>query len=222
MGTATKQAPKHKDAPRIKVFTAEEKAKLRPIARSIVNRHTIMAGAASAVPVPVFDVAALTGVQLKMINKLCQVYDEKFSRQAGLFVITSLLAGAIPAVALTSATSLLKALPGVGSVAGMIAMPVTGTTVVYALGMTMIRHFESGGNLLNCESDEVKEFFARELKRAQTIDRLEDRIADEIEEAQDEDEKRSEVADLEKQIDELKKEIEGLKEEKKQKGTKSS
>lgn len=62
---------------------------------------------------------------------------------------------------------MLKAIPGVGTYAGMASMPLLGGATVYAIGQVMIRHYESGGNLLNLDAHGAKEYFRQQLAQQQ-------------------------------------------------------
>jgi uncharacterized protein (DUF697 family) len=48
---------------------------------------------ASLVPVPLFDLLALSGVQLKMLHSLTKLYEVPFSKNLGKSSIASLLGG---------------------------------------------------------------------------------------------------------------------------------
>jgi len=134
------------------------------VALSLVRRHSALAAGVGLIPVAGVDFAALTGVQLNLINRLCQLYDVKFTRQAGLNVIISLISGTIPLALLTTTFSVLKAVPVVGQFAGSAAMSVNASAVVYALGHVMVRHFESGGNFLNFDAHQARAYFKEKLE----------------------------------------------------------
>lgn len=139
------------------------------VAESIVKRRAALAAGVGFIPVIGFDVAALTGVGLDLINQLCMLYGVKFSKQAGLNVIVSLMAGALPAALLTTTLSMLKAIPFVGQLAGATAMSVNSAAIVYALGMVMVRHFESGGDLLNFDAPQAKTYFKQYISNAPAV-----------------------------------------------------
>ena len=134
------------------------------VAMSLVNRHAAMATGTGLIPVIGFDIAALTGIELNLISRLCELYGMKFTRQLGLNIIVSLLAGTVPVALLTMTASLVKAIPLVGQVAGSTAMAINGAAIVYALGRVMVSHFESGGDLLNFDAKKAKAYFKEHME----------------------------------------------------------
>lgn len=134
------------------------------VAMSLVNRHAAMAAGTGLIPVPALDVVALTGIELNLIKRLCELYDVKFMRQLGLNIVVSLLAGTVPVALLTMTASFVKVIPGLGQVAGSAAMAVNGGAIIYALGCVMVRHFESGGDLLNFDAKHAKAYFKQQVE----------------------------------------------------------
>ncbi len=134
------------------------------VAMSLVNRHAAMAAGSGLIPVVVLDMVALTGIELNLIKRLCELYGVKFSRQLGLNIVASLLAGAVPVALLTMTASLVKIIPGLGHIAGSAAMVVNGGAMVYAIGAVMVRHFESGGDLLNFDAKAAKAYFKQQME----------------------------------------------------------
>ncbi len=141
----------------------------KQVAESLVRRRAALAAGVGLIPVLGLDVAALVGVQLDLINKLCDLYRVPFSRQAGLNIIFTLMAGVLPVALLTVSASLLKSIPVIGSIAGSAAMAINSGAVVYALGMVMVRHFESGGTLLDIDAAQTKQYFHEQMKAAPTV-----------------------------------------------------
>jgi len=134
------------------------------VAMSLVNRHAAMAAGTGLIPVVVLDIVALTGIELNLIKRLCELYDVKFTRQLGLNILVSLLAGTVPVALLTMTASLVKVIPGLGQLAGSAAMAVNGGAIIYALGRVMVRHFESGGDLLNFDAKKAKAYFRQHVE----------------------------------------------------------
>ena len=137
------------------------------VAQSLVRRHAAAATAAGFIPVPLGDVAGISATALNLIKRLSDLYEVGFSREAGLNVITTLVSGATPFVLKGTVISMLKAIPGVGTYAGMASMPILGGATVYAIGQVMIRHYESGGNLLNLDAKGARDYFREQLAQQQ-------------------------------------------------------
>ena len=133
-------------------------------ANNIIKKHVIAVLGASLVPIPLFDLVALTGVQLKMLHSLSKLYEVPFSKNIGKSLITSLLGGVMPTAAAITLASLAKAVPGLGTATGMISVSVLGGATSYAIGSVFMQHFESGGTLLDFDPRKMREYFSEKLE----------------------------------------------------------
>ncbi|MCA9688314.1 MAG: DUF4332 domain-containing protein [Myxococcales bacterium] len=142
-------------------------------ARALVQRCALWAMGVGLVPIPVVDIVGLVGIQLEMIGELSRRYGVPFSEHAGKNVLTALLtgAGALP-LGRILLQSLLKLIPGVGSAAGLLTVPIVAGATVHATGAVFIMHFESGGTLLDFDPNAMRRHFARELQSARARLRL--------------------------------------------------
>ena len=131
-------------------------------ASQIVDRFSLWSGAAGLIPVPIVDIAAVGGLQLQMLRRISEVYGIPFSSNRGKSIIASLAGALIPASTATttamSVGSLMKGLPGVGTVIGALTMPVFSAGATYVIGKVFIQHFASGGTLLNFNPPDYREF----------------------------------------------------------------
>lgn len=132
---------------------------------SLVKTYVISAMAVSMVPVPVFDVAALVALQMKMIHSLARRYNVRFSESLAKSLVLSLIGGVLPVAAVASAGSLLKVIPFAGSLVGGASMAILGGAVTYAVGRIFAEHFASGGTLLTFKPDTVRDRFRDLFKR---------------------------------------------------------
>src|SRR5437870_860538 len=96
-------------------------------ASKLVDRFSLWSGAAGLIPIPIVDMAAVGGVQLQMLRRLSEIYGVPFSDNLGKSVIASVAGAVIPASTATTAAmgvgSLVKGLPGIGTIVGVITMP---------------------------------------------------------------------------------------------------
>jgi len=125
----------------------------------IVHNNLAWSAGAGLIPMPMLDVAAITGVQLKMVKELADLYDIPFSANAGKSVIGALVSGGGSYLLAGPAGSLVKSLPVVGQIAGMLALPAIAVAATYALGKVFIQHFESGGTLLDLDPEKVRAYY---------------------------------------------------------------
>ena len=95
-------------------------------ASKLVDRFSLWSGAAGLIPVPLVDIAAVGGVQLQMLRRLSEIYGVPFSDNRGKSIIASLAGSVLPASTATTTamgvSSILKSIPGVGTVIGALTM----------------------------------------------------------------------------------------------------
>ena len=133
-------------------------------AEAIVNKYIPWAMGAGLVPVPLVDIAAVTGIQIKMLGEIAKTYGIPFSENSGKAVIGSLVGG-VGAFSIAGGTvgSLVKAIPGFGTIIGAATLPVIAGASTYAIGKVFVQHFESGGTFLSFDSLEGKKVFSEKF-----------------------------------------------------------
>ena len=140
------------------------------LALQTVKRYMWLSGAAGLVPVPVLDLVAVSGVQLKMLAEISKIYNFPFHASRGKMVIGSLMGYVLPrALSFGLIGSLIKGLPLVGSLAGAPAMALFSAASAWALGAVFIQHFESGGTFLNFEPEAVKEYYRAQFEEGRRM-----------------------------------------------------
>ncbi len=142
-------------------------------ATQLVDRFSLWAGAAGLVPIPLVDVAVVGGVQLQMLRKLSEIYSVPFSENMGKSVLASVAGAVIPASTATTAAmgagSLIKGLPGVGTLVGALTMPVVSAGATYVIGKVFIQHFASGGTLLDFNPPDYREFIKAQKEKLERM-----------------------------------------------------
>lgn len=137
-------------------------------AMQIVNKHALFAGGAGLVPVPLFDVAAIAAVQVRMLSRVAALYDIPMSHERGKTAISALLGSIIPtSLGYGVAVNLMSRIPVVGHVLGMFTVGAFATASTYALGRVFIQHFESGGTFLDFDPAKVRAYYQDEFRKAQ-------------------------------------------------------
>lgn len=137
-------------------------------ANRIVNSYLGWSAGAGLIPFPIVDMVLITGMQIKMVASLAALYGVPFSRNVVKSVIAGLVGSVVPGGLTRLSSSLIKSVPGVGTVLGMFAFPVFASASTYAVGKVFIQHFESGGNLLSFDSAAMREHFRREFAAGAT------------------------------------------------------
>jgi uncharacterized protein (DUF697 family) len=139
-------------------------------ANEIVQRNVYWAMGAGVLPLPVFDLVAITGVQLKMLRQLSKVYDVPFREGVAKKAITSLLVG-LGGVGIGGivGASLFKFVPFVGASLGAVSIPVISGMLTHAVGRTFVMHFESGGTLLDFKPAVMRDYFRNEFSSSKDM-----------------------------------------------------
>lgn len=135
------------------------------LASDAIEKYVLAAVAAGFIPIPLADMAALMGVQMKMLHSLAGIYEVPFSKDIGKSAIASLIGGVIPVSSAPLFSSLIKAIPVVGQMAGSLSASVLGGAATFAIGRVFVQHFEMGGTLLDFDADQVKERFKAEYEK---------------------------------------------------------
>jgi len=139
------------------------------VALQIVNQNVAWSGGAGFIPIPILDFAAVTAFQGRMLYQLASHYDVPFRREAVKSVLAALVGGALPTNAAWGMSgSLLKSIPGVGTVLGMITMPAFAAASTYAVGRIFVEHFESGGSFLTFNPAAAREAYEQHLEEAKS------------------------------------------------------
>jgi len=126
------------------------KGRLRERARAIVDRATWQAGGVAAVsPFPVVDIAAAAAVSAKMVHDLARVYRQPIDAAAAGRLVNAMARNLISILGVTAITpavsalaSTIKAVPGVGTIAGGLVQGLVQSLITQWIGRTFIRYFE--------------------------------------------------------------------------------
>jgi uncharacterized protein (DUF697 family) len=129
-------------------------------AKKIVKNYMWWSMGAGLIPVPFVDLAAVSGVQLKMLKDMSGIYGISFAENKGKSIVSALLGSIVPnSLSAGNMGSLLKMVPIIGSVLGGLSMSLFSGAATYAIGKVFIQHFEAGGTFLDFNPITVKEYF---------------------------------------------------------------
>jgi len=139
-------------------------------AQNIVKNNVMTSMASGLIPVPLFDMITLTNIQFHMIQTLAEHYEvpvDNINRS----LITSLISGSLPAASMLSLGSIIKSIPGIGTLAGSGSVLILSGATSYAVGQVFIKHFEEGGTLQDFNPSKAKKYFSDEFKKGKEIAR---------------------------------------------------
>ncbi|MDI1443591.1 DUF697 domain-containing protein [Polyangium sp. 6x1] len=136
-------------------------------AEAIIRRNVLWSLVGGVLPVPVVDVVAIKGVQLKMLKELADLYEVSFTRDIAKTLVGTLISstGSV-GVGATLGYGFVKLVPGVGTALGIISTSVVAGAATYALGKVFMMHFETGGTFLDFDAAAMRSHFWSELEKA--------------------------------------------------------
>lgn len=117
-------------------------------------------------PLPGVDMLALVAVHMRMLSKLAEMYGVPFMENGAKNIVATLLGTIISTNLGASLGSLLRIVPWVGPIAGIVAMPSLYSAATYAIGRVFVTHFESGGTFLDFDPQKTRAHFVSEFEKA--------------------------------------------------------
>ena len=179
-----KQSPKPaKDEPHIEVkevnpeasADAKSETPLDPGARlvraeAIIRRNVLWSFGAGILPLPVFDMVAVTGVQIKMLHELSKLYGLTFREDIAKKLLGSLASGVVGiSVGTAIGASFMKLIPGIGTALGIVTVPIVAGAFTHATGKIFMMHFEAGGTLLDFDAHSMHAHFKSEFEKGKEV-----------------------------------------------------
>ncbi|MBK9337034.1 MAG: DUF697 domain-containing protein [Lewinellaceae bacterium] len=136
-----------------------------PKADEIIKNHVGFSMGAALVPFPGADLLAVSAVQLNMLRQLAKLYNIGFLDTLGKNVISAVAGSGVARLG----ASLVKAIPGVGTVVGSLSMPALSGASTYALGQVVARHFQKGGTLHDLDFPNARQEYTKEMDSAKKM-----------------------------------------------------
>lgn len=134
-------------------------------ANEIIEQHILWSVGAGLLPVPILDIAAVSGIQLDMLKQLARLYEISYSDSEGKAWLTALTGG----LAAKIAANAIKLIPGIGSVVGGVSMAVLSGASTYALGKVAVTHFQTSGTLAGVNLESLKAVYAEEFEKGKAV-----------------------------------------------------
>lgn len=135
-------------------------------ATDIIRSYMGWSAGAGLVPIPWLDLAAIIGVQLKMLKSLADLYGVPFRQDLVRPAVTALVSTGGSALLAGPAASLAKTVPVFGTILGVLTMPALAAAASWATGKVFIRHFESGGTFLDFDPAKARAYYAEQFGAA--------------------------------------------------------
>ena len=143
----------------------ENKSKENTSADDIIKKHIQFSMVAGAIPVPLVDIAAVTAVQVDMLKQLAQEYKVDYSHEKGKSLVSSIMGAIIGSKLGKTGASLVKTIPGLGTILGIGSQVLLSGASTYAIGKIFQNHFGSQGTLLDFSVEGTKKNFKELLDK---------------------------------------------------------
>lgn len=135
---------------------------------NLLRDDVIASMAIGAVPLPLVDAALLIGLQIQMVRQLCGEYGVPFQRNLAAAAVSAVV-GALPVASAFGVSALVKSVPVVGTLVSGAATSILSGAITYAQGRLLIRHFETGGALINYDPVKARSALRREIARGKAF-----------------------------------------------------
>lgn len=132
--------------------------------RAAIRHHALWAAGLGMVPVPIFDMAAITAIQVRLARRLSAIYGLPFSNQVAKSVVAGLIAGGGSQLSALVVSRYVKWVPGIGQLLGAASFPAAASALTYGMGRVLARHFEKGGRLEDLDLDHGRAALRREVR----------------------------------------------------------
>lgn len=165
------QTTNDKSAPATPVVTAVEPVAAAAPSREqqamlLVKSYIPWSAGAGILPLPLLDTAALVALQLRMLSKLSTLYGVPFRENGVKSTVTSLLGSVVSTNLGSGLGSLVKAIPFVGPLVGIVAVPSVYCAATYAIGRVFATHLAAGGTFLDFDAEKMRAYFIAEYEKA--------------------------------------------------------
>ena len=137
----------------------------KELAQDIVKSHVMYSLGAGLVPIPLLDIAAVSAVQLDMLKQLAKLYGNDFKESAGKGWISAITGSTMARMG----ASLVKTIPGIGSILGGVTMSALSGASTYAIGQVFILHFSGGGDFMNFNFEKAKKIYEEEFEKGKKV-----------------------------------------------------
>jgi uncharacterized protein (DUF697 family) len=136
----------------------------------IVKRNMAWSSGLSFIPVPFFDLTGIAAFQAIAIKELSDLYEIPFSEHRVKNCVACLISS-ISSLYLASVFVRVAvfAIPIIGPLTYISAVPLMSAAVTYATGKVFIQHFEAGGTFLDFEPKKVRTYFRKQFEEGMVV-----------------------------------------------------
>jgi len=131
----------------------------------IIQNHVLYSMGLGIVPLPIYDIIGVAAVQFDMVCQIGNAHDKKISEIVGKSLVASLTGSSLARIG----ASLIKLIPGVGSIIGGISMSIMSGASTYALGQVCKKFLAEGIDLEDIDEELAKNIYEEELEKGKKV-----------------------------------------------------
>ena len=125
----------------------------------IIHTHVALAVGAGVIPVPFIDLAAVTAIQIDMLQELSRYYGQDLSRNQLKTFVTAVTGSSLARLG----ASVVKSIPGIGSLIGGFSMSVLSGASTFAVGEVAKQQLQ--GEFRGFDVNQARSAYDREFER---------------------------------------------------------
>lgn len=138
----------------------------REQAAKSVKRYAAASAGLGVIPIPALDMAAIGTSQLLMIRSVAKIYGLDLSKDRVRAIVATTVGGAVPVVVGGGLSSIFKAIPVIGTIAGIVTMPSVAGLTTLTLGTALADHLDADGSLDELGLTQLRATFTAEFEKA--------------------------------------------------------
>ena len=169
-------------------------------AKEIIRRHVIYSMGGSMIPIPLLDLAAVTAIQLDMVKQLANLYQADYTESSGKAIIAALTGNIFARIG----ASIIKGIPGIGTLLGGISLIALSGAATYALGEVFVQHLEGGGSMKDFDAEAYKDYYKDRYEEGKEKAQQWKKEADEAKETAEQEDPQAVALQKLKELGELK------------------
>ena len=132
----------------------------------IIRKSVCIAMGIGIVPIPFFNLAAVSTSSIVMIKKLSELYGVEFKEGVARKIITAVIGAGVGVLASGPVESVVSAVPLIGLPLAIATKPAMNGMTPYALGRMFVTHFEEGGGFVSVNIEAMKDSFSSAYKNS--------------------------------------------------------
>lgn len=152
-------------SPQTPYLSDDQERELLDKADRLIKNYAVGSAAVGLIPVPVFDLLGLTALQLKMVNELADLFKVPFGGNLVRSLIGTMIGWTLGSSLWFPLASLIKAIPGIGSLAGGASAAALSYGMTYAMGKVFAEHFAAGGTILTFNPIAVRDYYEQQVEQ---------------------------------------------------------